>query len=697
MNIAATYDYYDRFGGLVYQVVRLEPKDFRQRRPDGNGGWIWSLDGVERVPYRLPELLGSAPDSVFIPEGERDAECLRDLGFTATTNAGGAEAGWTSGMIAYLAGRDCVILIDNDATGLERGARLCESLNAVAKTIRVVWLPGPSKSDVTDFFDAGHTLKEFQEIVQATPLWEPPTISASGDPSDWPDLRELQPELPAVPDFNIENLPVPLRGLVEEVSNGMQVPYDFSACATIVSLAGCVGHRALVQPKALDSSWREVCNLWGMNVGSPGLMKSPILKLITRPLEKIQSEWNETQEADTEIYEKLKKEIELEQAVWESSYKVALKSGKPLPPRPEDTLWKPGERRLLITDCTFEMLHQIQSQNAAGVFQVRDELVGFFCGLEREGREGERQYWLQNWNGDGGFTVDRIGRGSIFVPNVCASLFGNAVPARLRYYLTSVLTGAPTDDGFLQRFQAVTWPDTPKTWRYIDRINSNTAANAAEQVYRSLVRLSGKHPLQLRFNSVSQALFVDWLTRLELRLRGDALPPVMVSHVSKFRKFMPVLSAIFELADSAARGDLETKVSTEPTYLMRARQITLDEPPQAEASQATLITATNTQRAIALCDYFEGHARRVYSSIVSPEIRAGHALARHIKRGDLEPQFSSRDISRRCWADVNTTELITAALQHLVDLNWIRPLELPLSPRGGRPSEVWTINPKLSK
>jgi uncharacterized protein DUF3987 len=512
----------------------------------------------------------------------------------------------------------------------------------------------------------------------------------------WPDPSELTPELPTVPEFDINNLPAVLRPLVQEISEAMQVPFDFPACATIAALAGCVGHRATVLPKTLDNSWQEVCNLWGMNIGSPGLMKSPILKLVTRPLEAIQREWSETQKTDEEQYEELEQQIKLEQEVWQSAYKAALKSGRPVPPRPDDHLWKPNERRLLITDCTFEALHLIQSANPAGVFQVRDEIAGFLCGLEREGREGERQYWLTAWNGDSGFNIDRIGRGSIYVPYVCASLFGNTVPARLRFYLTSVLSGAPTDDGFLQRFQVTCWPDTPRDWEYVDRVGSNTAASAAEQVYRNLVRLSGKYPLQLRFNCESQKWFVAWLTDLELRLRSDTLNPLMASHLSKFRKLMPVLAAICELAECSERGELETKAVPEVAYSINARRrIIFEDIPPAEVSEATPISEANTLRAISLCSYFEGHARRVYSCLISPEIRAGHALARHIKKGDLDSQFSARDLGRKCWSDLNTSELIDAALQHLVDLHWIRPLEVPKSPKGGRPSEVFEINPKV--
>jgi hypothetical protein len=90
-RIVEAYDYRDERGALLFQVVRFEPKDFRQRRPDGKGGWTWSVKGIRPVPYRLPELLAVPADAlVFIVEGEKDANNLAELGLIATCNAGGA-------------------------------------------------------------------------------------------------------------------------------------------------------------------------------------------------------------------------------------------------------------------------------------------------------------------------------------------------------------------------------------------------------------------------------------------------------------------------------------------------------------------------------------------------------------------------------------------------------------------------------
>ena len=90
-RIAATYDYTDENGELLFQAVRYEPKGFNQRRPDGKDSWKWSLKGVKRVLYRLPELMSADPAKpVFVVEGEKDADNLIQLGLVATTNPMGA-------------------------------------------------------------------------------------------------------------------------------------------------------------------------------------------------------------------------------------------------------------------------------------------------------------------------------------------------------------------------------------------------------------------------------------------------------------------------------------------------------------------------------------------------------------------------------------------------------------------------------
>jgi len=152
-RIVATYDYTDEHGSLLYQVVRYEPKDFNQRRPDGCGGWIWRKN-AQQVLYRLPEVL-EAP-IVFVVEGERDVETLRDHGFVATTNAGGANAAWLDSYTETLRGHECILIPDNDRVGWDRVAKIGKALLGGAARIRVLDLPRDYK-DISDWFAAGHS------------------------------------------------------------------------------------------------------------------------------------------------------------------------------------------------------------------------------------------------------------------------------------------------------------------------------------------------------------------------------------------------------------------------------------------------------------------------------------------------------------------------------------------------------------
>jgi hypothetical protein len=170
-KVVATYDYKDSDGNLLYQNCRLEPKDFRQRRPDGKG-WNWSLAGLEgrRVLYRLPELLSLPDATAFVCEGEKDTDNVIKLGYCATTVASHK---WTNECINALAGRDCWILEDNDEAGRKNAIDAATALHGTAKSIRIIQLPGLSEGgDISDWLDAGHTAAELEEVCYNTPEWK---------------------------------------------------------------------------------------------------------------------------------------------------------------------------------------------------------------------------------------------------------------------------------------------------------------------------------------------------------------------------------------------------------------------------------------------------------------------------------------------------------------------------------------------
>lgn len=172
--IIATFPYTDEHGTLLYQVLKYEPKGFSQRRPDGNGRWINDLDGVRRVLYRLPELLAYPDGTVFFCEGEKDANRVADLGHCATTVAGGK---WTDECVRALAGRDILILEDNDEAGRKKALATAQALHGTAASIRIVRLPDlPEKGDVSDWLDAHpRNADRLVDICFDAPLWAPDT------------------------------------------------------------------------------------------------------------------------------------------------------------------------------------------------------------------------------------------------------------------------------------------------------------------------------------------------------------------------------------------------------------------------------------------------------------------------------------------------------------------------------------------
>jgi putative DNA primase/helicase len=171
-RIVATYDYRDEAGALLFQVVRYAPKTFRQRRPDGSGGWSWRVRGIRQVPYRLPELLAERDAPVFIVEGEKDADRLARLGLVATCNAGGANT-WPDAVNRFFEGRTVYILPDNDAAGRSHAEKVAAALHGIADSVRIVFLPDlPPGGDVSDWLAAGGDGERLIELCKAPPLWQ---------------------------------------------------------------------------------------------------------------------------------------------------------------------------------------------------------------------------------------------------------------------------------------------------------------------------------------------------------------------------------------------------------------------------------------------------------------------------------------------------------------------------------------------
>lgn len=503
----------------------------------------------------------------------------------------------------------------------------------------------------------------------------------------WPEPRPIQAALHPVPAFDAEVLlPEALRAWVMDEADRMPCPPDFIAAGGLVALGAIIGARCAVKPKARDS-WLIVPNLWGGVVGLPAAKKSPAIGAALKPLDRLIVLAMEAHLADLEAFEAEKTVFEAKREAIESKIKAAARKdagngdleviAQDLQSHRQQAPGTPTLRRYKSNDTTVEKLGELLRDNPAGLLVLRDELVGLIASWDKEGRESERAFYLEAWNGNASFDTDRIGRGSIFIPNLCASIFGGIQPDKLTGYLEQA-ANALANDGMLQRFQVLVYPDH-RLWEWRDRIPDKAARDRAFDVFDALAGfdpvLWGAAPADdlvkfpyFRFDEAAQEVFIEWSSDLH----RDKLPredhPIIGQHLAKYDKLFPALALIFHLVDCAATG--------------------LRGPVKVESAL----------RAAAWCEYLEAHARRCYGLLIDDGLRAAQALSDKVRQGKLSDGFTARDVRRNQWRCLTTDEAVQAAVDWLEDEGWLRAEEAGgTGPGMGRRTWRYFINPKAAR
>lgn len=168
----------------------------------------------------------------------------------------------------------------------------------------------------------------------------------------------------------------------------------------------------------------------------------------------------------------------------------------------------------------------------------------------------------------------------------------------------------------------------------------------------------------IRFSQDAQAMFDQWRYDLETSLRGDEIAsPALEAHLAKYRSLMPSVALIFHLIALADGITSSSDVSKEHAAM-----------------------------AAAWCQYLETHARRLYSSAEHPAMASARELTRHIQRGDLPDEFSSRDVYRKGWSRLSAPDEVNDALGILEEFNHVT---VSCVPTDGRDKTVIRVNRKL--
>ena len=467
-----------------------------------------------------------------------------------------------------------------------------------------------------------------------------------------------------VPPFDMRLMPAPLQAWVEDIANRMQCAPEFPAVAAVVALAAVLGRKVGIRPKLKDA-WTVVANLWAMIVGRPGVLKTPATQEAKRPLDRLIAEAIErnakdraTFEQDTMIHEarrkaakdQLEKRAKVKDATDEELRDLAAKASA------DPSITEPKVRRYQTSDCTVEKFQELLSENPNGLLQYRDELSGWLRSLDREDRKSDRAFYLEGWNGTGGYDCDRIGQGTTRIEAVCISLLGGIQPGPLATYLRQMTSGAG-DDGLISRFQLAVFPDQSREFKIVDEIPNRDAKNRAFAIYRVIDALSPDDigatsdeddPIPfLRFHPNAQKFFYAWWTELEAKLRADE-PPAIESHLAKYRSLMPALALLFHVVD-------------------------LVDPNRKDQPRCGPVSLDAARRAAAWCALLEEHARRIYQSGTDGDVQPALTLAKRLR--SLSHPFTASEVKKKGWAGLGDIESVERALDVLEEHNWIKSVD----------------------
>ncbi|MBK7952587.1 MAG: DUF3987 domain-containing protein [Candidatus Accumulibacter sp.] len=442
--------------------------------------------------------------------------------------------------------------------------------------------------------------------------WLRSSGNSPAEPEPWGVPLPIPSALLPVEPFDVALLPAALRAWVADIAARMQCPPDFSAVGALVALSSVIGRKACLAPKRRDD-WRVIPNLWGVVVGRPGVMKSPALSEVMRPLDRLAVIASETYQAAMADYEVKSKLQGMGAKDSESKAQKLIAKGNfggaeqlLIDATNSEAIPKPCLRRYKVTDSTVEALGEILIENPWGTLAYRDELNGLLRSLDREGQEGARSFYLQGYDGNQGYTFDRIMRGrNLHIDAVCIAMLGGIQPGKLKAYIHDAVTGGNGDDGLLQRFGLMVWPDVSGEWRNVDEWPNTEAKKMAFDTFQRLDALSpaidpesGEDvPAVYRFSADAQLLFEEWREGFENDLRIDDRHPAMESHLAKFRKVVPAIALVCALAD--------------------------DE---------TVVSKDSLLRALAWSEYLQSHAARAYAAGTRPETDGATALLPRSRR-----------------------------------------------------------------
>lgn len=541
--------------------------------------------------------------------------------------------------------------------------------------IKVIGISEP----VTPFTEVEFLEQEINTLITKTHIFK------------WSYPKKIKAELLPVRALNKAMLPYTLAEYVfDEANRADNMPPDFIAVCLLVAMCSVVGARVGMMPKKNDS-WMIIPNLWGGIVAPPSSKKSPAFNAGTYPIDCLVREARNEYERQLQLYEISSLVNESKVKFLKDKLKEASKKGdeneqnivaSQLLELQQSNLCSPILKRFKTNDASPEALAELEKLNPNGVLVCRDELIGLLSSLDKNDNDSGRAFYLEGWNGNKSYEFDRIMRGTGFIENHCLSLLGGIQPDRLITYLEPSIKGVG-NDGLLQRFQLLVYPDTHE-WKYCDRHPNIEARNTVSRLFKSLNDLShddlirlGAYPIDkynsrpyFKFSEEAQELFAKWNIHLHDEIIINEEHPIIVQHLDKYTKLIPALALLFHLIDAVELGGIGP------------------------------VSKRSLEMAIEWGNYLESHARRIYGLVLhSANMRAG-TLCQRLKKLKKDDDwcikgFSCRDVQRKNWKGLTSLDSVVEALEILVESNWLAPEDIQSTDKGGRPTKRYWINPQI--
>lgn len=428
------------------------------------------------------------------------------------------------------------------------------------------------------------------------------------------------------PELPIGLLPSELEDFARQQGELMGCNAGGLASAMLAVCAAAIPDHVQIRVKRYDQGWTEPARIWVALVGMPSTKKSPIINAASRPLSAIDARLCQEYAAAMLHYEALSKEDQ----------KAAS---------------KPKRLRIKIEDATIEAAQEVLKDSPGGVLCLQDEMSGWFGAMDKysgggRGAAKDRAFWLQAFNG-GAYSVDRIGRGSSFVPNLSISLLGGIQPDAIRKVAADAV-----DDGLLQRIFPIILPPA--------NVGVDAPRPLSTHKYKTLIdRLHQLPATHFVFSDEAQEIR-NRLEHEHLKLQAiELLNPKLAAHVGKYDGLFARLCVIWQAIEAPSVNAVSEATATRVATFLHKFFL-----PHAVAFFAGTLGFSKRQGDVeAVAGFILAHGKQVLSR-------------RDVMRGDRK----MRDLE---------AEGATKVLEQLEALGWLT--EMP-GPRSS--SSRWTVNPR---